>query len=244
MRSFLIVLALGAVAPQDIIAQAVIKGRISAAQSGSPLALVEVLIENLKIRAWTNDSGEFRIANLPIGSHELRVRRVGFEGAVATLKVESADSLDIAVSLTAWIPELETIYVKAPRRSRLMQELEEKRKTGFGRFLLPEEMRENEHRPLMDVVRQMGVEVLVDPKTNLAYAVGRKTPSISDSPPTTMCVMTLMVNGVRVAHPDLNKYQVSQFDGIELYRRISETPIQYTATGDQCGVLILWTRGT
>jgi len=52
-----------------------------------------------------------------------------------------------------------------------------------------------------------------------------------------------MVNGVRVADWDLNKYQVSQFDGIEIYRRSSEMPVQYTATGNDCGVIVLWSRG-
>ncbi len=235
-------MGLAALASHEISAQAVLKGRIRSAQSETPLALVEVLIDSLKIRAWTNDSGDFRITDIPIGSHELRIRRIGFEGAVATLKVESSDSLDIDLGLTPWVPELETIYVRAPRRSRVMQDLEEKRRRGFGRFLLPEEMRDNEHRSLMDLVRQMGVEVLVDPRGNVAVPMGRRTPTFSST--NTQCVMTLMVNGVRINDADLNKFQVSQLDGIEVYRRSSETPVQYTTTGDQCGVIILWTRGS
>ena len=100
---------LAALASTSADAQAVLKGRIRAAQSQAPLALVEVLIDELKKREWTNDSGDFRISGLPIGTHELRIRRVGFESAVATLKIESADSLSIDLSLNAWVPELETI---------------------------------------------------------------------------------------------------------------------------------------
>lgn len=93
----------------------------------------------------------------------------------------------------------------------------------------------------MDLIRQMGVEVEVNPLGNLAYAKGRRTPTFRN--PRSQCYMALMVNGVRVADWDLNKYQVSQFDGIEIYRRSSEMPVQYTATGNDCGVIVLWSRG-
>lgn len=132
LRGLLVLVTLLVVVGHDLAAQAVLKGRIRSAQSETPLALVEVLIDSLKIRTWTNDSGSFRIADIPIGSHQLRVRRVGFEGAVATLKVESSDSLDIDLGLNPWVPELEEIYVRAPRRSRMMQELAEKKAWDSG----------------------------------------------------------------------------------------------------------------
>ncbi len=261
-RCAVVLLAFLALTGQDLAAQAVLKGRIRAAQSQAPLAMVEVLIENLKLREWTNDSGDFRIAGIPIGSHQLRVRRVGFEGAVATLTVESSDSLYIDLSLNAWIPELEPIYVRAPKRSRVLTEIEERKRTGFGRFLLPEDLRDNEHRQLADLVRQLGVEVLVEPVGNKAFAIGNRTPTIAN--PSSKCTMTLYVNDIRTQDPDLNRYQVSSLDAVEVYRRGSETPVRYTVTtppapdpnarpgsnvppeipGAACGVILLWVRGT
>lgn len=252
-------LALGALLPLDTAAQAVLKGRIRAAQSHAPIALVEVLLDNLRIRAWTNDSGDFRIANIPLGSHELRVRRVGFESAVATLTVKTSDSLLIDLYLNAWIPELETIYVRAPKQSRFVNEMEERKRLGLGKFLLPDDLRENEHRLLSDLVRELGIEVQHTAMGNKAIAIGNRTPTISNS--ASKCIMRIYVNGNRVDDEDLNRYRVSELDGVEVYRRTSETPVRYTMTavgtpqrprpgqstppdtgGEVCGVVVLWTR--
>ncbi|MBX3145638.1 MAG: carboxypeptidase regulatory-like domain-containing protein [Gemmatimonadales bacterium] len=251
-----VLLAMGV---HDLSAQAVLKGRIRAAQSETPLALVEVLIENLQKRVWTNDSGDFRITGIPIGSHQLRVRRVGFEGAVATLTVKSTDSLDIDLALNAWVPELEPIYVRAPRRSRRAAEIEAKQRSGFGRFLAPDDLRNNEHRQLFDLVRQLGIEVLTSPSGNNAYAIGNRTPTFAN--PSTRCRMSLWINDVRVEDPDLTRYRVSELEAVEIYRRASETPVRYSVTATEsmtppispdaaptpggegvCGVIVLWTR--
>lgn len=210
-------LAFLALAGHDLAAQAVLKGRIRAARSETPLPLVEVLIQNLKKRGWTNDSGDFRISGIPIGSHQLEVRRVGFQGAVATLTVESADSLIIDLSLNALVPELEPIYVRAPRQSRIVANMEEQKRLGFGRFLFPEDLRENEHRQLIDLVRQLGIDVLVEPKGNKAYAIGNRTPTIANT--SSRCFMALYIDGIQ------DRWDSSQRPGSQ------QTPDQ----GARCG---------
>lgn len=237
----LIPLLLLAFAVRPAGAQAVIKGHVRAVQTQSPLAMAEILIENLNIRAWTNDSGYFRIADIPIGSHALRIRRIGFEGAIATLRVESADSIILALDLQAWVPELETIFVKAPRRSRIVRDIEERKRTGFGRFLMPEDLREHEHLTLPDLLRRLGVEVLHSPQGNDYVAVGRSSgPAAAGR--SMKCDLRILINGMPVHTNNLGMFPLSQLEAVEVYRSATEAPIQYVGTGASCGIILLWSR--
>lgn len=59
--------------------------------------------------------------------------------------------------------------------------------------------------------------------------------------------MQLWLDGVLVARGgrdamDLRLIQVASLAGIEIYRRPTETPSEFTIPSTNCGALILWTR--
>jgi len=228
--------------PGRLGAQAVIKGHVRAAQSQLPLGQAEVLIENLGLRTMTGDSGFFRLSNIPLGNHEFRVRRIGFISAVAPLRVEAADSLILELSLEAWVPELEPIFATArPRRSARMEEFEQRRRSGLGRYLAPDQLRDNEHRSLADLLRELGVEVYHG-DNNQTFAIGTESPTFLRA--STRCVMGVWLDGIDLPGlgDDLNQYPVSMLGAVEVYRRPVEAPIQFTPTGTLCGILLLWSR--
>ncbi len=227
----------------QLAAQAVVKGRVRAVQTLSPLAGAEVLLENLSRLVTTDDSGLFRLADIPLGVHQFRVRRIGFEGAFASLRVEAADSVVLDLTLQAWVPELEPLFVTARgHRSAQIEEFEERRRIGMGRYLQPDDLRDNEHRTLADLVRERGIEVLYEPKGNQAIAIGIASPTLLS--PTTRCQMRVLLNGVELPNQgtNLNLYPVSMLGAVEIYRRPAEAPIQYLPTGSTCGLILLWSR--
>jgi hypothetical protein len=224
-------------------AQAVVKGRVRALQSLAPLVGAEVLLENLGRLATTNDSGLFRLADIPLGVHQFRVRRIGFLGAVASLRIEAPDSVVLDLTLEAWVQELEPLFVNArPRRSAQMEEFEERRRIGWGRYLVPDDLRDNEHRTLADLVRERGIEVLHEPFGNRAVAIGSASPTFQN--PSTRCQMRLLLNGVELPGEgnNLNLYPVDMLGAVEIYRRAGEAPIQYLSGGSHCGLILLWSR--
>lgn len=236
-------------------AQAVLKGRVRAVQSLAPLANAEVLIEDLAKVATTNDSGHFRITGIPLGVHQFRVRRIGFQGAVASLRVEAADSVILDLTLEAWVPELEPMFVVAKRHvTPQMQLFEERRRIGLGRYLTSADLRENEHRRLDEVLRDRGVDTVYDPSSHKAYSIGRASPTFEY--PSTRCTMRLFIDGAPVTDPDLLRIPMQMIEAVEVYKFAAAVPIEYSATSmprappifglpdtsASCGVVLIWSR--
>lgn len=69
-----VLLILSAMAAQA----AQIKGKVTSAVGGEPLARVEVLVLENKLVTVTSVTGEFAIPNLPSGNYTLRLNAVGY----------------------------------------------------------------------------------------------------------------------------------------------------------------------
>jgi hypothetical protein len=62
--------------------------------------------------------------------------------------------------------------------------------------------------------------------------------------------MQIYLNGIRssdsgpgaTSPPIIDEWNISNLDGIEVYRGPSETPAMYGGTGGNCGTVLLWTR--
>ncbi len=94
-----------------------IAGRVTDAKTGFGVAGARVTIDGTGLGALTNDSGGFRMANVPVGTFTVTVRRIGYaqgvgsvtvaadEEAVIELKLElSASLLDVVVVTGTVVP--------------------------------------------------------------------------------------------------------------------------------------------
>jgi hypothetical protein len=60
--------------------------------TGRPLAQVEVSIPELRRRTFTGGDGAFRFDTVPVGTHELRARKIGFALQFVRMSFDSANS--------------------------------------------------------------------------------------------------------------------------------------------------------
>jgi hypothetical protein len=147
----------------------------------------------------------------------------------------------------------------APERKFIspgLNAFEERRKAGFGHFITDSVLRRNDERPLS------GVLVSYIPGIRLARGSGtyisstRKCGSgpaiLSCRGVAVQCPPAMYVDGVLVYNPanqtdprmrpDLNQMLVKEYAGVEFYSGGATIPAQYNQTGNDCGVLLLWTR--
>ncbi|MGE0553629.1 MAG: carboxypeptidase regulatory-like domain-containing protein [Gemmatimonadales bacterium] len=235
----LLLLAIATLAASSLGAQAVVRGRVVADSTRLPLALADVLIEELDRITTTSDSGTFRLADIPLGVYSLRIRRVGFRSAVATLRIEAPDSVMVELPMVSWIPQLEPVLVRARQRYSREAEIAERHRIGGGRLIPFDRLREREHLGLADVLAETGVRIAYD-SFRRAYAlsprVRRLTPGGGSG-----CPMQIFLDGVLVQE-DLSQVAVAGLGAVEVFRSGTEAPIQYSGLGRQCGVVLLWTR--
>jgi TonB-dependent starch-binding outer membrane protein SusC len=79
-----------------------VRGRVTEALSGAPIAEAQISIEAgaSRLGALTQQNGEYSIANVPAGQHTVRVRRLGFEAARLDVTVTSGGTAEANFSLS------------------------------------------------------------------------------------------------------------------------------------------------
>jgi outer membrane receptor protein involved in Fe transport len=103
--------------PQDT--TAVITGRVTDAETGLPLANVEVTVEGTVIRGVTDAEGRYWLTNVPPGPQTLRTRRIGYAPNRMPLTVPVSGTLtqDIRIAVSALLVEGITVTGDAVSRA-------------------------------------------------------------------------------------------------------------------------------
>lgn len=109
----LLALALaGAIHPAA--AQGTIRGRVTAADTHTPIADASVSLVGSSSAVLTDARGQFVLASLPNGTHTLLVRRLGFQPATLTnIAVASASTITVVAELVPARPPLDTVVVRS-----------------------------------------------------------------------------------------------------------------------------------
>jgi hypothetical protein len=186
--------------------------------------------------AVTNEKGEFAMYNLPSGTRNLVVRRVGFDPQVIPVDLSSREDVRVTMKLRKSVPVMEAVRVIA-RKKAVLDEVgfTERRKTGFGYFIGPEKLELMHPNTLTDVLQGVpGLEVI-----RRQTGDGVK----SARTPNSKCVDYYLDGAqyLEVAPGDINKF-VSGRDmaAVEVYQ--TNAPVEYARPGVSCITILLWTR--
>jgi hypothetical protein len=256
-----LVLGLVLAAPAAVHGQSVLRGVVIDAR-GNPVPQAQVLIEKLSLSATVGTAGDFAFTTIPHGKFTVLTRAVGFEPDLRDLSFNGRDSMLVEIRLKPSVQRLEPLVAKAdaPKvMSPQMRALEERRKAGFGRFIMRDELAKREHSTLGDVLRMVSGAKLVrrpwECGDGFVLATTRGG-EVTWQPWMTChghalpaaCYLTVYLDGARIwtwgeiEPPNVDELSVSSFEAIELYRGAAELPIEFQTTGSACGAILLWTR--
>src|SRR5437868_5730737 len=84
-----VVLASATAAAQQ---QGAVVGRVIERASGQNISDATVMILNTQRGARTSDDGRYRIANVPAGTYQVRVNRIGYSAVTQSVTVGSGDA--------------------------------------------------------------------------------------------------------------------------------------------------------
>lgn len=198
-------------------------------------AIVEVW--NTGMSTSTDGSGHFELRSLPVGSHMLEVRRIGFVPQHRVVQLASQSPTTVGIMLDEPVRVLEAIRVTARTvYSRREVEMARRRRLGFGHFIDREELVRSASMRVADVLRRVpGVRVLPSPSGEVV--VFRDGASFSGP-----CHPVVYLDGMRLGTDnDINFVTMAtSLDAIEVYTSAAQTPPEYW--GGTCGAILLWTR--
>lgn len=249
-----------------------VRGIILRDSIGTPLAGVEVSVPAQNKRTSTDERGAFRIDGLTAGRYAILARRLGLNPMQDTVDLVAGDTTRWDTWMSAAPQMLDSVQVKSEQRryvSPALNGFEERRASGFGRFISEPELRKQENEKLADVLRILPGAMLVrGPGGNMYFTSSRKPcdgpvflPSAKCAQGTADCYVTIYLDGIlfyspppvdfvggsRTASngepPDINKVvPVTELAGVEYYASDAMLPPKFTSGANGCGTVLLWTR--
>jgi hypothetical protein len=208
---------------------------------GTPIPAVEVRFTGADlISVRTNDSGGFRMVNLPVGIGSVTVRRMGFAPATAEVRLRSGRTDSLVFSLTALATTLAGVLVEdeyEARSHRLLAGFWERRSRGFGYFLTREQIEQREAHEFADLARMA-------PGMTIGMKNGRRTIRFNRNPGSRDCPPQYVVDGMKIENGSPDEFTPQDVEAVEFYSGPATIPPQFAPRFNSytCGAVVIWTR--
>ncbi|HEX2723704.1 MAG TPA: TonB-dependent receptor, partial [Gemmatimonadaceae bacterium] len=88
-----------------------VRGRVTDAASGRPLADVQILVTGTRIGTITGSTGDFSLAGVPAGARTISVRRIGYQPVTLPVSVATGAAATIDVQLKVSAVNLSDVVV-------------------------------------------------------------------------------------------------------------------------------------
>ncbi|MDQ6718350.1 MAG: carboxypeptidase-like regulatory domain-containing protein [Gemmatimonadota bacterium] len=226
-------------APSHALAQTVLLGSVRSDSTDSPLGHAEVAIPALRLGAYTDSAGHFRMDHIKPGEYDVIVRQFGFAPRVIRMKFEPDETTAQQFQLTASPIILARVKVTARDTARSLyydniSAFEGRRKHGFGSFITASELQDARERDMTTVLHTI-------PQVRFYHLASGATVAGSEESGR-RCFSQVFLDGVKVMWAfDVNSISPASLRGIEFYPSLN-APSDYSASPGYCGVLIFWTK--
>lgn len=245
---------------------AALRGVVVADSSNRPLADAEVAMPALGLATRSNARGEFQLPEVPAGTHELVVRRIGFGAVSSPITIAANDDEERRVVMRP-LTVLDSVSVLATRIDPRLRDFEENRRVGLGHFLSRDEIERQSGRRIGDIMSMIPGAGLARGTSGAWLLSKRFTISLScaTSPQTCTSIWkpnaleksrgmvagcysqvyldSQLLNPSNPTEPfDLNSIVTDQIEAVEWYASPAQTPARYAKLNSPCGVLVIHTR--
>lgn len=134
-----LLVALGLLLPGALHAQTgAVDGRVLNAETGQPLADVQVSLEGTDLGTLSADDGTFRIQEVPAGRYTLTAQSVGYGTVERSVRVTSGQTVELEIELSEKAIELSTITVIGRRGGLVAEEATTAMKAQIPRLEIPQ----------------------------------------------------------------------------------------------------------
>ena len=249
-------------------ASSTLVGRVLDHASGAAVTGAEVNLSPDGGRLTTDSLGEFRAVGLAPGMYNVSIKRVGFRqfSDLASVGTGAESRHEFRIVRVVVLDTLETRAKGVTYVSPALRGFEERRASGFGKFISEAELRSADERTLANVLRRLP-GITIRSQRSADYASGQRAagsgqaaaltragslpPKADSNDPTSPrgCWVAVYLDGVALYRgppqpaPDLSQIPVNNLAGVEFYSGSASLPVQFSAIkASECGTLLLWTR--
>jgi hypothetical protein len=214
-------------------------GRVVSADS-QPLSGAEATVTGTAGKAQTTENGEFSLHALPSGTHELVIRKLGYEPVALSVELTRREPRTVAVVLPLRAPELAAVQVKGTAESGLKRAgFLDRKAMGLGFFITPSMIDSLHPAALSDLLNAApGIQVTT---TDWGTQI-QSTRSVALMKDACVNVFVDRTPWSSIMAGDLDSaFPVADVIAIEVYGGIS-VPSEFTVPGKTCATVVVWTR--
>ena len=201
----------------------------------------EVRTRGNAVVAFSDDSGRFHVAQMPVGARGVLVRRLGFAPARAPITRGSGTTDSVRVTLRAIAQSLPEITIEEQHDSlskKVLAEFWARRARGFGKFLTRDEIEQKGASRFVDVVRAVSSVTIQNSRgrPDIRFRGAGVGAMFRDCPP------QYWLDGIPLMNGSADEFSPDNVEAIELYPGPATTPPQFNMRGQTCGTVVVWSR--
>jgi hypothetical protein len=220
-------------------------GVVLSADADTALIGAELAAPGLPGRAVTDWEGRFRLSGLPPGEREFTVRLPGLPATTFRTEILPHGPTELVLRLSTRLvprPALEVSVEREDARAAKLEGFYRRRARGLGEFLDRDAITRRRPREVSDLLRGVpGVIVIPGAGTTGDVVMRRSAPLLAHRD----CRVGYFVDGIRIPPSEafrLDELAPDDLEAIEIYRGVAEVPPIFLRTGEECGVVAVWTR--
>jgi len=209
--------------------QTTLAGRVVDHQSHSAVAAARVVLLGTNYQTAVDGDGRFRKEGLTAGTYVVQVRAPGYAAGSWVIPLEDRETRSQDFELEPLAVELDPVAVE-----RRALEFEQRRAAGRGYFITEDKIQQTRPRTLGDLFRTVpGVRLVCRGSSSCTVRMARAPRE---------CRPDFVVDGFEASNSTSLDMPAVGIMRIEIYRTLSETPIQFLRTDNQCGTIVIWTQ--
>lgn len=210
---------------------AAISGTLRDRTSHQPLGGAAVSVLGTPFSVRTDSTGQFSGSGLKAGVYVMQVRAIGYGPGSWIIELAEGETLAVLIEMESAIT-LQGVTVEAPAwQQRGLAGFEERRQKGRGIYLTETAITQTRAARLADVLRSVpGVRLIC------RYSGCRIRMARSE------CQPDFFLNGLPANNSTSLDMPPLGIVGIEIYRTITETPMDFLRGNNTCGTIAIWTR--
>jgi hypothetical protein len=208
--------------------------------SGRGIAGAEVRARGNVVVAQSDDSGRFRVAQMPEGARGVFVRRLGFAPARVRIMPSDGATDSVQVTLAQIAHELPALTVQEYHDSlshAVLAGVWERRARGFGRFVTRDDIEQRGTSEFVELMRAV-------PGVSIQSYRGRRDIRFRGAVGSMFrdCRPQYWVDGVPLEGGSAEEFSPDNVEAVELYASPATTPPQFATRDRTCGTVVVWTR--
>ena len=208
---------------------------------GHAIAGAEVRARGDGIVAISDDSGRFKVAQMPEGARGVFVRRLGFAPTRVSIAGSGGAVDTVRVTLRAIMQELPEVTVEDEHNAlsrKFLPEFWARRAHGFGKFVTRDEIQRKGASRFVDVVRSVsGVQIMTHRGRQEIRFRGAGVGSMTkDCPP------QYWLDGIPLMSGSAEEFSPDNVEAIEIYAGPATTPARFNTRSPTCGTVVVWSR--